>query len=695
MPPRVNSKRDAVPSEESPVMRLIHSDERLTLELWSMLTGMTTLSSVDRVPPPPGWLIDVNDRVLLTYDPYFGTSERKQDEAQRLLDPTDRYYAKTELPICRTDAFLLRTSPPLGDVVVSSTKGRFVVANQDIKAGEVVAMDTSALTSVADPLVFLYPPPATSTSAGGVTAQGKSVPDGDLKGVYRAARAMIKNAQSIDGFSAALLSTGRLQILCSLLVCNGDVALLPRSTSSLSIDDVRFRRPKAQALCACGATRADMVFSRREVQKSECAERMVKRLLDSWWRVELASASTAMDCATIHSTGDDAPVDPRLLQLSRLAIQCIPQELLEVRRDKDTSCCGTNVTVFGFFARVGLHDPVTLAKFFSVWDANSMSVHIPDLIDRSALFPFLRFFEHECRPNCGVVHLDSPATHTFGEAGRIRYDTKASDADPYESPPDASQSDRVVWWPYDTTSRIFLPSTILITAIRDISRGESLSISYAPTAFMTQPSRVKLLRELYHFDCTCRWCTTEADLARAFRCPKCPPSFGVICPVGDGTKLDLWECLQCGYHPDVAEEIPKFLDEERKLLQVKGDKSTGMVTLLSSPLVHFTHAAVFRKIDQWSAKAWDAQEGQSCIDLIEILQKSVNRLADVCDVARAQYHEFLGQVNHALGNAHTARCEYFYGYQTRVRCGHRLEHWTRKAQFMAAEKSLVDYLDSR
>jgi hypothetical protein len=169
---------------------------------------------------------------------------------------------------------------------------------------------------------------------------------------------------------------------------------------------------------------------------------------------------------------------------------------------------------------------------------------------------------------------------------------------------------------------------------------------------------------------------------------------GVVCPTGDGTKLDEWMCLQCGDRPD-AHRIQQYLDREALLLCVKADKASGLARLVGDDLVHYTHALVFKKLDAWSEAAWKEQDGNMCIQYIETLQKCMSRVLDQCDPARSLYCEFLGQVNHALGNAHTARLEYFMGYQTRLRAGHRYAHWSRCTRFMAAEKSLADFLDSK
>ncbi|KAH9582101.1 hypothetical protein LSM04_005064 [Trypanosoma melophagium] len=82
------------------------------------------------------------------------------------------------------------------------------------------------------------------------------------------------------------------------------------------------------------------------------------------------------------------------------------------------------------------------------------------------------------------------------------------------------------------------------------------------------------------------------------------------------------------------------------------------------------------------------------LEYLDIMHKSVHRVLDPCDAQLAQVHEFTEPVNHAVGSARTERYEYFLALQIRPRAGMRYAHWTRKKWFMAAEKSLAEFLDS-
>lgn len=448
------------------------------------------------------------------------------------------------------------------------------------------------------------------------------------------------------------------------------------------------------------------VFGAAAMQASRRAEGDVQHVLEQWWRTEYnlpANPNPTAPAANLPDVNKEPPrstADAALLHQAKLAIQLIPSELLS-ESVVETQCCGTLWRAFGFFARVQLHTPKALSAWFSAWDANAVGVHVPDVLDRSAMFPFIRLVEHSCRPNCSLQSLDAPLTHTSGVTGTFHYDTKLDDSDPYEGKSDASKKQlskqqlAQLWWPCETTERVLSPSVAILIASRDISAGESISIAYIPGTYMPHAERQQALLERYQFKCTCRWCTSEPDLARGFRCPKCPRNEGVVCPFADGSMLDRWECVQCGYHPDIEHEVPRMLEAEALLARVKADKVRGLVTLLDDPVVHYSHALVFRKLDAWSETAWKEQDANLCIGLIEALQRCSRRVLDPCDVSRAQFHEFMGQVHHAVGNAHTARYEYFLAYQIRLRAGARLTHWARKTQFMAAEKGLADLLDSR
>ncbi|CUG07226.1 Hypothetical protein, putative [Bodo saltans] len=472
-------------------------------------------------------------------------------------------------------------------------------------------------------LVFTIAPPSPSSSSALLSSDG----DQERSKISAAMKRIMQSAQIMRGFAESIVATNRVQMLCSLLSARGDLNALPRWSEA-----------PGHMKCACGNSTVAQVFGATAVHASARVERDIQQVLRHWWRTEYNVAeTTGEDCdggdhyATASPSNGGGHVDVALLHQARLAVQLLPTELLR-ESYVATECCGTIWRAFGFFARVGLHDPRTLSAWFSTWDANAVGVHVPDVLERSALFPFIRLVEHSCRPNCALSFLDSPVTHTSGAVNVFNYDTKADDSDPYEGKDEAARKQisrkqlEQLWWPCETTQRVFSPSVVLLTATRDIAEGESISIAYIPATYMPFPDRRRALLERYQFQCSCRWCTVEPDLARGFRCPRCPPNQGVICPYADGRKWDLWECVQCGYHPDKETEIPKMLDAEASLSRIKADKAKGLVALLDDPFVHYSHAIVFKKLDAWSEAAWKEQDANLCIGLIESLQRCARRV---------------------------------------------------------------------
>lgn len=137
-----------------------------------------------------------------------------------------------------------------------------------------------------------------------------------------------------------------------------------------------------------------------------------------------------------------------------------------------------------------------------------------------------------------------------------------------------------------------------------------------------------------------------------------------------------------------------MIDREQELSRIKADKYVGIAKLLGDDVLHYTHAVIFRKLDEWSERAWKEQDALTCLEYIEAMKKSVARMFEQADPAKAQLNEFAGQVQHAVGHAHTSRYEYFSAYQQRLKAGQRFSHWCRLSGFMANVKSLVDLLDS-
>ncbi|RNE97147.1 hypothetical protein TraAM80_09473 [Trypanosoma rangeli] len=690
--------------DNAPAQRVrLQCEEEFALRLWAArvryLERGELKEEVEKHMPhgpalPPGWYLNVNDPVLLTYDPYFRSHATVADAMSAPIFNTKegRYYADSALPLCRVEAHSLKSYPPAGGQGLTGESKRTlgsvcpccssnVVATRCIKAGEIIAMDVSELRVVEDALVWRFFPNSAafcreqkcekSGKAGNGYTQGnssRSALQASSPRLVAAARQIILHAYAIGSGASALVETGFSQLLASLLLSCGDMELLPRG------NEIRKALTGLQTSSKFHAI--NTLKPSTLLHQSQRAESLV----ESWCFAPVES-------------------DPRLTVLRGVALlllRCIPPVLLLCARKDPTAAGGCLSQVhankfvlphYGFIRRMGLHKPDRLARLLLFFLRNAVSIQVPDLPKCSGLFPFLRRVSHECRPNSFVMFLDSPASHVCGKAGFFDYNTTGAHSDKEK------RAEAPLPWGFPCSERVFLPSVAVLVACRDIDRGEHISRSFFDSVFMTQPQRSKLTRQLFGVACSCRWCVDGPDVARAFRCPQCPRNCGVICPVGDGSRLKEWVCLQCGYRPDVS-EVHRCLDEEQELTAVKADKMSGLVRLLQAKNVHYSHAIVFRKIDVWCQKAWQEQDASMCLEYLDLMQKSVHRVLDPCDPQMAQVHEFASQVNHALGSAHTARYEYFIALQIRLRAGMRYAHWTRKTWFMAAYKPLDEFLDS-
>jgi len=295
---------------------------------------------------------------------------------------------------------------------------------------------------------------------------------------------------------------------------------------------------------------------------------------------------------------------------------------------------------------------ITLAevnRLLAVYDVNSLISQVAGEAPRTCLFPYGRLLEHGCSPNSQVC---------FVVEGGI--------------------------------------TTLQLNCLRPIKKGEPVSISYIPV-YKPTAMRRELLLARYFFYCQCKQCTELPDLCRAFVCWFCPKNKkdqGVVVPCGDGSRLDQWQCLQCGQHP-TAEKVHEMLGAEEAITRIKADKTIGMYKLIDNEIVHFTHYHVFQKLDLWAETSWKEQDARLCENYIDALLKCCQRVLPAEDVTIAQYHEFMGQIHHALGNAHTAKHEYGLALAIREKAGQGNTSWCNQTRKMALEKSLADFMDSK
>ncbi|KAJ9467305.1 Protein msta [Diplonema papillatum] len=280
---------------------------------------------------------------------------------------------------------------------------------------------------------------------------------------------------------------------------------------------------------------------------------------------------------------------------------------------------------------------------------NTNSLACPVSKGSSSVYPLARLAEHHCRPNCTFAFLNYPAD-TW--ASRVQY-------------------------------RALLP----------IKAGDRISISYIP-GYQSTSARQDQLLTSYGFLCQCSACTTEPDLARGFKCWLCPPNQGVISPKGRGDRDEDWTCMQCGVMCE-HERIEDFKHAEAQLKRVKADKWKGLSQLMNDKHLHFTHYLAFRKLDVWAQKAWEEKDGETTANMVETLLKCAERVFPKNDPTLAQHHEFLGQIRHGMGEAHTSRYHYQEAYRIRKQAGHQHTYWCKKTKFMAEDKPLAELMDGK
>eukprot|EP00662_Eupelagonemidae_sp_cell21_P055741 gene55741-50543_t len=107
--------------------------------------------------------------------------------------------------------------------------------------------------------------------------------------------------------------------------------------------------------------------------------------------------------------------------------------------------------------------------------------------------------------------------------------------------------------------------------------------------------------------------------------------------------------------------IQDCVEAEKKLIRVKADKWKGISQLMGDEVMHYSHYLCFRKLDEWAQKSWMEKDGLSTANMVEALIKCLDR---------AQFHEFVAQVRHGMGEAHTARFHYKEAWEIRKTAGH-------------------------
>lgn len=638
----------------------------------------------------------------------------------------------------RTDdgASITQTLAPRGRVACNPVKGRHFVARDDVSPGSVVTTEASRLHAVLD--VSVYAAAACRTAGDARQAFARIARDGTRRcgdervvGRARDARRQYRAASYAAAHAVVHAAASRF---------SGDVT----ATAAPQWAAAAVQTVVAAALNAPDA--GNFALPKRGGSTAVWAE-PVAGVLD-WVGTTTGSdaarghIATWLSAAGLCENKDRAQRRRDLFADANVVLDGLAPQLQHQRRGSSMPLHVLG-TPAGLAAAAlhhsGLDTPAALAAFLDVCACNAIEVHVPGVPARVALFDWLRCCEHECRPACAVAFADNPLSHgwlghvatTYVQRGDpvhgvllrpVREERKGSKVKPVVADEHFAETR-----PQNVIDR---PALAVVTALRDTARGEPLSIAYVNSLWMTQPERSEVLWQRYMFRCGCAWCVAAPDVARAFRCPTCEQGTGAICPVGDGSKMDLWQCLQCGHRPS-PDDINGMLDRERAVARIKADKAAGLAKLVGDDLVHYSHAIVVRKLDAWADAAWQAQDAPLCINILETLIKCCDRCGvgeadrellavgaasaiesaaitgsderaarrarggEQRDPSKAQYYEFLGKVHHALGNAHSARECYRRALLVRTECGQGLTFWARATRFMVQDKALADLMDSK
>ena len=87
----------------------------------------------------------------------------------------------------------------------------------------------------------------------------------------------------------------------------------------------------------------------------------------------------------------------------------------------------------------------------------------------------------------------------------------------------------------------------MVTALRDIEKGEELSIKYLPCTLGNTLRRSKISSN-WNFDCLCQRCSDPTEFGTYFdalKCQKCPSdSEAHMLPISNQSSSD-WKCDKC------------------------------------------------------------------------------------------------------------------------------------------------------
>lgn len=230
-------------------------------------------------------------------------------------------------------------------------------------------------------------------------------------------------------------------------------------------------------------------------------------------------------------------------------------------------------------------------------------------------------------------------------------------------------------------------NTLYMTAIRDISEGDRISIDYGNNFYHPTADRVESLCESYRFICKCPECLGP-DRKRSFVCGKC--NIGTVCPVGTGLTPDsdvsFSPCQSCGNAPEISYR-QLCLSKE---MQYKTDPpvTAAQIDHVSSveKVLHESHYLIFWARDDnamllaskarregaftgatgKAAKASVVQSRQSYNDAVTAMEETVRLLEIMLPPVHHEkivYYDRLGQLAVAAGNYSVADANFRKSYE--------------------------------
>ncbi|XP_037075445.1 SET and MYND domain-containing protein 4-like [Pollicipes pollicipes] len=127
--------------------------------------------------------------------------------------------------------------------------------------------------------------------------------------------------------------------------------------------------------------------------------------------------------------------------------------------------------------------------------------------------------------------------------------------------------------------RYFSGTTVIVRAIKNISKGEMIAENYGPIFTQkTLRERLQYLRERYEFECKCKPCTelwpTFAEMDNSmwkFKCQTCKSAL----PVSTETLSPLFTCSSCGHETNIMKALKVLQDTEATFKAGMRDLETG------------------------------------------------------------------------------------------------------------------------